>query len=215
MVTTIEVDNALCERLVQNVARGDGGACRELIAYLWPIWLGMVRSSRGMQSLVNLEDGVHDVVARLVEKFGQPEGRGLCLYAPWKARNSDKAFEDWLRIVTKNVIRDYLRERVGGSRQGSGEPGVKRLLNEFASARVLEELGVRPPLTLAQTARELIEFARGRLAAEQLAVLEAWLKGATFEEIAAERGTVEQEARQSLRSAVAVLRRYFLGTKSE
>jgi RNA polymerase sigma factor (sigma-70 family) len=214
MVTTIKVDNALCESLVQRAARGESSACRELIEYLWPIWLEMVRSSRGMQSLVNLEDGVHDVVARLVEKLGQPEGRGLCLYSPWKERNSDKAFEDWLRIVTKNTIRDYLRDRIGGSRNPRGEPGVKRLLNEFASAPVLEEWGVRPPVTLAQTARELIEFAKVRLSPEQLAVLEAWLKGASFEEIATECRVDAEQARQSLRSAVAVLRRYFLGGKA-
>jgi RNA polymerase sigma factor (sigma-70 family) len=165
--------------------------------------------------LPNPDDGVHDLAARLVEKLGQPQGRGLVLYSPWKQRNADKAFEDWLHIVTKNMIRDYLREKVGTERPASGEISAKGLLNEFATSPLLEELGIRPPLTLAQTARELFEFAKGRLAPDELAILESWIAGASFEEIAGERNLSEDSARQLLRSAVAILRRYFSGDKSD
>jgi DNA-directed RNA polymerase specialized sigma24 family protein len=82
-------------------------------------------------------------------------------------------------------------------------------LNEFASSPALEDLGVRPPLTAAQTARELIEFARSRLPAEQLALLEAWLEGASFDDMAREHGTTADEARKLVRAAVATLRRHF------
>jgi RNA polymerase sigma factor (sigma-70 family) len=211
-VTKITVENSLCEVWVARGAIGDSAACRELIEYLWPIWLEMVRSSRAIMALPNPEDGVHDVVAKLVEKLGQPGGRGLALYLSWKQRNSEKAFEDWLRIITSNAIRDHVRERLAAQRHSSGDPGVKRLLNEFASAPVLEELGVRPPVTLAQTARELLEFARNRLGERQQAILEAWLEGASFGEIGQAHGISELDARQGLRAAVAVLRRYFAGT---
>jgi RNA polymerase sigma factor (sigma-70 family) len=214
VVMRIGVDNARCEAWISRGTAGDEDACRELVEYLWPIWLEMVRSSRGVQALVSVEDGVHDVIARLVEKLGRPEARSLVAYFPWKLRNPDKAFEDWLRIVTKNTIRDYLRERVGAADAGSDEPSAKRLLNEFASSPVLEEIGVRPPLTLAQTARELLEFARGRLSPGHWEVLQEWLKGASFEEIASELGLEVAAARQDLRAAVAVLRRYFDADKS-
>lgn len=211
-MTKIAIENALCEDLVARGAAGDSVACRGLIEYLWPIWLEMVRSSRAINALPNPEDGVHDVVAKLVEKLGQPQGRGLALYLSWKQRNPEKAFEDWLRIITSNAIRDHARERLAAQRQPVGDPGVKRLLNEFASAPVLEELGVRPPVTLAQTARELLEFARNRLDARQQAILEAWLEGASFVEIGEALGISETDARQGLRASVAVLRRYFAGT---
>ena len=214
-MTRLDIDNDRCERLIRKGAAGEAAACRELIEYLWPIWLTMLRSSRGMNRLVNPEDGIHDVVARLVEKLGQAEGRGLVLYLAWKQRNTDKAFEDWLRIVTKNTIRDYMRERIGTQSVSPGAISAKRLLNEFASSPLLDELGVRPPVTLAQTARELLEFARTRLAPEQVHVLEAWLKGASFEEIGAERAMSEELARQHLRAAVAVLRRYFSAKSDE
>ncbi len=214
-MSKIKIDNASCEDLVARGAVGDKVACQKLVEYLWPLWLSMVRSSRAVQALANPEDGVHDVIAKLVEKLGQPEGRGLRLYLSWKQQHPEKAFEDWLRIVTKNAIRDHVREKVGAQRSSSGEPGVKRLLNEFASAPVLEELGVRPPVTLAQTARELLEFARSRLAERQLSILEAWLKGATFDEIADELELPAEDARHCLRSAVAVLRRYFGGSISD
>ena len=204
------IDDQRCERLIQQSVAGDLAASRELVEYLWPIWLDWVRSSRAMRRLANLEDGVHDVVVRLVEKLTQRDGRGFQSYPSWKERNADKVFQDWLRIVTKNMIRDYLREKVG-PQTATGEPSIKRLLNEFASAPILEGLGIRPPVTLTQTARELLEFARSRLKPIQLKVLDSWLTGSDFDEMAAELGLTPEVARQDLRSAIAVLRRYFSG----
>jgi DNA-directed RNA polymerase specialized sigma24 family protein len=57
----------------------------------------------------------------------------------------------------------------------------------------------------------LIEFAHHRLPPKQMNVLEAWLSGSSFEEIATEQQCSAEEARQLLRSSVAVLRRYFAG----
>lgn len=202
------IDEPACESLIQRSAAGDAAACSALVEYLWPFWLDMVQSNRAMRRLVNREDGVHDVVVRLVEKLSLHGGRGFHSYMPWKERNANKTFQDWLRIVTKNMIRDYLREKIGPE-PNPGEPSIKKLLNEFSSAPVLEGLGIRPPVTLAQTARELLEFASKHLKTHQLEVLEAWLKGADFEEIAAELRLTPEAARQHLRSAIAVLRRYF------
>jgi hypothetical protein len=103
------IDVTLCESLAARAAAGDGDACRKLVEHLWPAWIGMVRSSRSMGALARSEDHVHDVVARLVEKIGRPDGRGLRLYPPWRERNQTKTFGDWIRIVTKNAIRDYAR----------------------------------------------------------------------------------------------------------
>jgi DNA-directed RNA polymerase specialized sigma24 family protein len=208
VVTAARFDVALCEALVAGAIGGDERARRELVEHLWPSWLEMVRGNRSMGSLAASEDAVHNVVMRLIEKVGSPDSRGLSLYRSWRERNPDRDFGDWIRIVTKNAVRDHVRERLGASAT-PGEPSVKRLLNEFASSQALEELGARPPITAAQTARELLDFARARLPGEQLDVLRAWLDGDGFDEIAAARGQGADDVRRSLRAAVAVLRRHF------
>src|SRR5262245_13289078 len=104
----------------------------------------MVRASRSLGMLAHTEAHVHNDVARLVEKIGRPAGRGLRLYKPWQRRNPDKTFEDWMRIVVTNAIRDYAREQQGRAKVMTGEPSVKHLLNEFASSQGLDELGARP-----------------------------------------------------------------------
>jgi RNA polymerase sigma factor (sigma-70 family) len=208
-LTLTALDAELCEALALRATTGDQRACRELVEHLWPAWVSMVRTNRSMAGLARSEDHVHDVVTRLVEKIGRPDGRGLLLYPPWRERNPDKNFLDWIRIVTKNAIRDYVREQLGSTRTRPGEISVKRLLNEFASSPALDELGIRPPFTAAQTARELVEFARGRLSEAQLRALGLWLEGADFEEMAEELALTAEEARKLMRSAVATLRRHF------
>jgi RNA polymerase sigma factor (sigma-70 family) len=203
------IDQELCETLVARAAEGDAAACRALVEHLWPAWIDIVKSSRSLREVGHADDVVHDVVAKLVEKIGRADGRGAKFYVQWHGRNPDKTFEDWIRIVTKNAIRDYLRQKLGPRNPTPGEPSLKRLLNEFASSPALEELGVRPPLTAAQTARELLEFARTRLPTEQLTVLGAWLEGASFEDMEKEHGVTAEDARKLVRAAVATLRRHF------
>lgn len=207
----MQIDDAHCEALLSRAASGDAKASRELIEYLWPRWLEAVQKSRSLGALGRSEDVVHDVVARLVEKLTREDGRALKSYASWRERHGDKTFSDWIRIVTKNAVRDYARERLG-PRDANHEPSVKRLLNEFASSAALEELGVRPPVTAAQTARELLEFASKRLAKDQAEVLDAWLSGADFEDIGRDLGVSAEQARQRLRAGIAILRRYFAGS---
>jgi len=162
-------------------------------------------------------DGVRGVVGddltpELVEKLGRDDGHGLRLYRPWRERNADKRFEDWMRIVVANAVRDQLREQLGeGKPEDDAQlPSVKRLLNEFAQALPIERLGVRPPITAAQTARQVLDFARGSLPDDQYAALTRWIGGATFEEIEDELGLAEpDEGRKLVRAAVAVLRRRF------
>lgn len=207
----MQIDDEYCRSRATRAAEGDAQAARELVEYLWPRWLEAVKKSRSLGSLARSEDVVHDVVARLVEKLTRDDGRALRSYASWQERHGGKTFSDWIRIVTKNVVRDYARERLG-PRESNDEPSVKRLLNEFANSSALEQLGARPPFTAAQTARELLEFASKRLAVEQAQVLEAWLAGSDFDEIGRDLGVDPEQARQRLRSGIAVLRRYFLGS---
>jgi DNA-directed RNA polymerase specialized sigma24 family protein len=198
------------EALALRAASGEPAARQKLVELLWPAWLEMVRSSRNMGTLGRSDDHVREVATRLAEKMARPGARELRLYPAWRKRHPEKTFMDWIRIVTKNVIRDYVRQRHGPTRMPRSEVSSKRLLNEFAAASTLDKLGEWPPITPTQTARELVEFARRQLPLEQLQVLSSWLEGASFESIAEEFALTPAEARKLLRAGVATLRRNFL-----
>ena len=210
-LTSAPLDDRQWEALVARAAAGDELARRSLLERLWPVWTEMVRSSRSMGSFARSDDHVDAVVGRLIEKIARPDGRALRSYLDWQASHGDQTFADWIRIVTKNAVRDHLRDQLGtGNPTPAGEPSVKRLLNEFAVSPVAaEDLGHRPPVTAAQTARELLEFAASRLPEAHLRALSQWLAGATFEEIGRAEGEPSAAARGKVRAGIAVLRRHF------
>jgi DNA-directed RNA polymerase specialized sigma24 family protein len=203
------VDLAECEVLAHRAADGDTAAWTLVVERLWPCLHRIVQTNRSMGGAKS-EDDVRDVLTKLLAKLGGRGGRGLKLYATWHARHPDKTFEDWLRIVVKNAIRDHARQALG-AHTPAGEPSIKRLLNEFAASPALESLGARPPMTVAQTARQLLEFSRTFLPEGQYRSLTAWLQGESFEEIGTDCGVDPEEARLLVRAAVAVLRRQFAG----
>jgi hypothetical protein len=169
----------------------------------------MVRANRSMGPLARSEEHVHNVVGRLVEKLGRPDGRALQRYGEWRKTHRDRTFEDWIKIVTKNAIRDYVRRQLGRPAVSDERITPTHLLNELAGSPLIESLGVRPPITAAQTARELLEFADANLPAEQVGALRLWLSGADDDEIARAHGISPIDARKLLRAGVAVLRRRF------
>jgi len=207
-----------CEALATRGADGDAAARRDLVEALWPVWLGLVRGSRAMGPLGRSDDDVHDVLAKLVEKLVGDDGHALGLYPSWQARHPEKTFADWMQIVVANAVRDHVRGRLGAAPAPStpDEPSVKRLFNEFTTSPALEQLGIRPPITRAQTARQLLEFARARLPPDQWGALMCWIEGATFAEIEEELGVEEPDGgRKLVRAAIAVLRRHFAGGPGE
>ena len=204
-----KVDLTECERLAGRASEGDRKAWTDLVARLWPALEHLVRSNRSM-GRARSDDDVREVLTTLFEKLGARSGHGLKLYGSWRERHPDKEFEDWLRIVVKNAIRDRARETLG-PRTASGEPSAKRLLNEFASSPALERLGARPPMTAAQTARQLLEYSQAFLPRDQYRALTVWLDGGTFEEIGSACQKDGEGGRMLLRAAIAVLRRKFAG----
>jgi DNA-directed RNA polymerase specialized sigma24 family protein len=207
------LDLARCESLAADAADGDADAWKALVTALWPTLRELARSNRSLATLGGAGDAVEDVVARVVGRLGRGDGHGLRMYDAWHERHPDRTFEDWIRIVTANAVRDHLRDKLGDSRtepQPEGVPSVKRLINEFAVSTGLENIGVRPPLTAAQTARELLEYAHAALPDEQFGALRLWLEGAEFDEIEEHLGLTNPGAGKKLvRAAVAVLRRRF------
>lgn len=207
------LDRRRCEELVKASAGGDGAAWTALVKEIWPYLIHLAKSSRSMGAMARSEDHVRNVVTAVVAKLGRDDRRGLNLSLSWCARNTSKGFDDWLRVVTTNVIRDYVRHELGDALSRTGaEPSVTGFLNEFRTSPILDSLGIRPPITAAQTARELLQFAENHLPALQLSALRAWLDGHELGEIA-EQGALPDadEARKLVRAAIATLRRHFVG----
>lgn len=209
------IDVAFCASLARLGATGDVAARNELGSYLWPHWLDMLKGSRSLGALARSEDHVLDIATQLFAKLNEQQGHVLELYVQWQAEHHESDFGDWIRIVTANCARDYVRGQLGARTTAEGEPSPKRLLNEFVLAPTREEQGVRPPFTEEQTARELLEFAAKRLPEGHVVALSTWLEGGTFEEIEHALGLTAGQGRRLLRAAVAVLRRQFQSAISE
>jgi hypothetical protein len=161
-----------------------------------------------MGSFAASEDHVFNVATLLLAKFGDKEARALKRYQSWQDDHPNQDFGDWVRIVATRDVCSYVRDRLG-PRSPDDSPSQKRLLNEFTRAPALDGQSVRPPLTLEQTARELIEFASSRLPANQARALSIWLDGGTDEEIDSQLKLPAGHGKRLVRAAIAVLRRHF------
>jgi DNA-directed RNA polymerase specialized sigma24 family protein len=212
MTETIRIDPMLCEALIARFMVGDKKAWQSLVAHLWPALFKFVAAHHSMGPLGRNDDEVRNVLTKLVERLGRDEGRALALYGAWRKQHTDRDFGDWVRIVTSNIVRSHVREVLADA-AAFDDPSVTRLLNEFATSSALAQLAARPPITNAQTARELFEFAARRLPNDQHRALVLWVEGASHAEIAAELGLDNEQAAMNLvRAAVAVLRRAFGGS---
>jgi DNA-directed RNA polymerase specialized sigma24 family protein len=212
MTASDPLDVGRCERLVPAALSGDASAEQELVfRHIWPACLALARTSRFMGPLRTMEDHVLEVRAAAVERIR----KRLRSYPDWQTRNQQKTFGDWICIVTANVIRDHVRDHLGDAMANAVEPsaGAGPLLTDFATSPWVSRLPARPAMmTAAQTARELLEFAKSRLPKDQFRALALWVEGAGFEEIAEDLGLPNAEDAERLkRSAVATLRREFAG----
>lgn len=210
-MTISALDHPTLEVLARQAANGDRNAQGLLVQALWPVWRNLVLASRSMGSMAHSIEHVDNVVGKLVEKFGRAEGHAVRRYIEWRKVHGEQTFADWMRIVTKNEIRNYVRQQLGTGRIPTGELSVKRLLNELAVSPLGAERGIRPNFTAEQTARELLHFAASRLPSGQLRALQLWLSDSSFVDIGRELGCSEKEAQDRVRAAKETLRRHFAG----
>lgn len=158
-------------------------------------------------------DERRSIMTDVLERLYASDFRALRGLDDWLDRNPIKTFDDWLAILTTNIIKDRVRSKLG-ARHGTDDDGAavnKRMVNTLASRLESKGVGpaVNPAMTDRQTAREIVEFARAHLSADQLTALEAWLRGATFEEIARELDLpAPREAERRVRAGLARLRRH-------
>jgi hypothetical protein len=198
------------DEILRRVLRGDDVAWMALFSHYGPIVEKIVRTNRSMGSYRGSEDDVRNVMAQVFGRLRRDDYHALRTFTAWRNKNSGKAFQDWLTIVTVNVVRNYMSSKLGPPSQ-NGE-NVKQLVNTLADALPLDsdELSIHPHITTKETAQRIIEFARDNLAEDQLAVLAAWLEGASLNDIASELRLADvRVADRLLRAALARLRRRF------
>jgi DNA-directed RNA polymerase specialized sigma24 family protein len=209
----MDLDLAACDRWIECSRAGDEAAFRALVEHVYPFALRSVKRNRAMGSLAKSEDHVNNVMLALVDKLSASGGRAALAFPSWLAENEGKTFVDWLRIVISFTVRDYVRTVLGRSAQRDPDmPSVKRLLNELTSSPASDDVfgAVRPPLTMAQTARQLLDFASAELPAEQMRALSMWLDDIDFGDIEEALGLADEDAaRKLVRAGIATIRRRF------
>ena len=200
--TSTEVDGWIAGSLA-----GSESDWMRLLGQTWELVDQIVRRSRSMGQLKGRIDDHREVVSRVFARLRRNEYRALRLFGTWLERHPEKSFEDWLTIVSTNVIRDYLGERLGGLDESGA--GLKRLVNTLAaSLDVCDDAGARPPITNALDAATLFDTAKAILPEDQYAALASWLQGCEFEDIAKLQGLQDSAAaRAKVRAALARLRR--------
>lgn len=193
-MTATSTTPAALEELLRDAARGCEASRKSLLSLLWGELEALVRGDRGMRRLRRSHDHVADVVVNAAEKLS----RGWTGYLDWSQRNPEKKIRDWVRIVTKNAIRDYLRQII-----------PRLTLTDCASSAGLEDCIAGQPFEIASETREVVDFAEARLPVPQLRSLTLWLQGCGFDEVGAALGCNVDRARLDISAAIAALRRHF------
>lgn len=178
-----------------------------LLGRLWDSVEQLVRTTRRMGQLRGSVDDRREVVSRVFARLRSHDLRALRTFPRWSERHGNKTFDDWLTIVVTNVIRDYVRERLGGTDETGA--ALKRLVNTLADSLDEDTAHAgRMPVTARLTATALLERAKQILTHEQLDVLGTWLEGADFAQVATRHALPDREtARALVRAALAKLRR--------
>jgi hypothetical protein len=198
------------DELLHRVLRGDQVAWMTLFSQYGPVVERIARTNRSMGSYRGSADDVRNVMAQVFERLRRDDYRALRMFPGWRDRNPRKGFQDWLTIVTVNIIRNYISSKLGSPSQNGAS--LKQLVNTLADALPLDGDGllVRPHITTKETAQRILEYARAHLAEDQLAVLASWLEGMSFDDMVSELHLADAKAADRLlRSALARLRRKF------
>ncbi len=198
------------DEILRQVLRGDQVAWMRLFSQYGPVVERIARTNRSMGSYRESEDDVRNVMAHVFERLRRNDYRALRMYYAWRDQNPDKSFQDWLTIVTVNIVRNYISSKLGA--RGQNGASIKQLVNTLADALPYDggELSTRPHITMKDAALRILEFAQDHLANDQLSVLSAWLAGMSFDDMVSQIHLADAKvAERLLRAALARLRRQF------
>jgi DNA-directed RNA polymerase specialized sigma24 family protein len=197
------------EALVSKTLDGDEDAWQRLWQAVEPTLRATVRRPNFLGRLAESEDDCRNIMVDVMGRLCADNFARLRQYTEARRLSPALHFTQWLIVVAKRVAIDYMRghETYIDRRheKNASRPGAWR---EFAALPTDSQLrGDRPAFTNRGTAHELLDFADADLPAEQRAALEAWLGGASFEDIAA--GGDAKEAERRVRAALRRIRRQF------
>ncbi|HEY5959640.1 MAG TPA: hypothetical protein VIV60_23960 [Polyangiaceae bacterium] len=187
---------AIDDHMARRAAEGDRSALKDLIARLHEPWVTSIRSSWRLRESVDQEDDARNIALRLIGKFEEPST--LKSYVSWRARHVNKHFRDWMNIVVVNTTRSYVK------------PSRNSIRNLIQMNAQPAQGSIRPPFTDGYCAAQLKNAAGELLDVDQLAALNIWLEGGSFDDIATEAACSVSQAQRHVRAAIAKLRRKFL-----
>ena len=164
------------------------------------------------------DDAELEVVERLSRLASAEGAAGADADAPDEAREGTP-LRGWLLGLTRFVIKDHVKQRMGWSRPPASPEDRERSRRDLTSNAErfddLPEQGERPPITDLLTLRRRLEEMRAyadTFPPEMRQALELWMNDADFEEIARGVGVPSAErARALVRAAQARLRERFRG----
>lgn len=197
------------DEIVARILKSDASAWMSLFSKYAPIITAIARTNRSMGSYRS-EDDVRNVMTAVFERLRRDDYRALRTFGPWQVANPTKLFDDWITIVTVNVIRNYISKKLGAPK--ADKSSAKQLVITFANELKVDgdEPVVLPHMTTRESANQILEFARDHLGEDQMAVLAGWLEGSSLDELAAELCLADARAADKLlRSGLAKLRRHF------
>lgn len=199
------------DEILRQVLRGDQVAWMRLFSRYGPVVERIARTNRSMGSYRESEDDVRNVMAHVFERLRRDDYRALRMFHVWRDQNPDKSFQDWLTIVTVNIVRNYISTKLGARSQNGAS--IKQLVNTLAEALPPAggELSTRPHITTKEAALRILEFAHDHLTSDQFSVLAAWLAGTSFDDMVSEIHVADAKvAERLLRAGLARLRRQFV-----
>ncbi len=212
MVSPSAPDDDL-DALIAPAATGDDVAWQALWNRLQPR-LAQLLARPEFLGLRDRDEDRRNIAVEVMARLRADGHRRLGMYLAARRDNPSLRFMTWLRIVTKRIGIDYLRghgEYVDRRREvDPSANGAWVGLEPLPASSLMP--GERPPVTLINTARELLAYADGALTAPQRRALAQWIQGDSHDEIARDVGLADgAEAAKLVRAAIERLRREFRG----
>lgn len=199
------LDDRTCLELV---ARAD---YRELFEYVSPFLQSGLEHDRALLGLPG-SDHIENVMLGLAAKLLRRDGHKLATSLAWLREHPDKTFLDWLRIVRRNAVNDYMEACL---RKGKTSRADGNRLRELVGA-VDEVFGHHQPrFTKYLLVGRIMEYVNTSLPTEQQRALELWLQGYGFGDIGGKLGCTPDDAERFVDAAKARLKRQFANERDE
>ena len=151
----IDLENL--EELVAAAAEGDERAWQGLWITLEPVLERMIARGRFLGRLGTREDDRRNIVVAIMARLRANDGARLRGYVEARSTSPDLAFLGWLSVVAKRVGIDYLRAHPEYLRRSTDAPDRWVEVEELPPASRIG--GERPPVTMQNTARRVMEEA--------------------------------------------------------